>query len=108
MRDVTHLVRQIPIISHFLNFGRKRSCAVMSGFVQNAISRLIVPSDNSFYSHVLFLLRLLPSANICKIRLRILVKFIGPLIGSFIGSFIGPLIGPLIGSFSGRHRTRNA
>ena len=64
-------------------------------FFRNAISRLIVPSDNSVFSHILSLLRLLSSANICKIRLRILVKFIGPLIGS------------LIGSFSGRYRTRN-
>ena len=29
-------------ISHFLNFGRKRTCAVMSRFVRNAISRLVV------------------------------------------------------------------
>ena len=58
-------------------------------FFRNAISRLIVPSDNPVFSHILSLLRLLSSANICKINSCLSVNFIGPFIGPFIGSFIG-------------------
>ena len=54
-----------------------------------AAGGLIVPSDNPVFSHILSLLRLLSSANICKINSCLSVKFIGSLIGPFIGPFIG-------------------
>ena len=75
-------------ISHFLNFGRKRTCAVMSRFVRNAISRLAVVLERPVFSQSLPLLMLLSLANICKISSCLSVKFTGPLIGSFIGSLL--------------------
>lgn len=48
MRDVTHPVRQIPIISHFLNSGRKRTCAVMSGLVRMKSSSRLTTNDIYF------------------------------------------------------------
>ena len=48
MRDVTHPVRQIPTISHFLNFNRKRTCAVMSGFVRMKSPSRLITNDSYF------------------------------------------------------------
>ena len=63
-------------------------------FLRNAISRLAVVLERPVFSHILSLLRLLSSANICNINSCLSVKFIGP----FIGPLIGPLIGPFIAS----------
>lgn len=72
--NISYPVLRLPIRSRYPDFFR------------NAISRLIVPSDNPVFSHILSLLRLLSSANICKISSCLSVNFIGPFIGSFIGS----------------------
>ena len=68
--NISYPVLRLPIRSRYPDFFR------------NAISRSIVPSDNPVFSHILSLLRLLSSANICKISSCLSVNFIGPFIES--------------------------
>lgn len=57
--------------------------------------------ERPVFSQSFQILRLLSSANICKISPCLSVKFIGPLTGPFTSPFTGPLTGPLIDPFIG-------